>query len=104
MFQPLYIYGPYSAKDYMAFFLDRLLRKRPVPIPAPGIQLVSLTHVEDIASLMAKARRPNIHACGVSHLHTLCAVNRAWPSLVVKAPQTPSMQLMSAAGRSMVVP
>ncbi len=55
VFQPLYIYGPYAAKDYMGYFLDRLTRNRPVPIPAPGIQLVSLTHVEDIASLMAKA-------------------------------------------------
>ncbi|CAK0742954.1 hypothetical protein CVIRNUC_001432 [Coccomyxa viridis] len=54
VFQPLYIYGPYAAKDYMGFFLDRLLRNRPVPIPAPGIQLVSLSHVEDVASLMAK--------------------------------------------------
>lgn len=28
-------------------------RDRPVPIPAPGEQLVSLTHVEDVASMMA---------------------------------------------------
>ena len=55
VFQPLYIYGPYAAKDYMGYFLDRLMRNRPVPIPAPGVQLVSLSHVEDIASLMAKA-------------------------------------------------
>ena len=58
MFQPLYIYGQYAAKDYMGYFLDRLLRNRPVPIPAPGIQLVSLTHVEDVASMMAKVRGP----------------------------------------------
>lgn len=54
IFQPLYIYGPYTGKDYMPFFLDRLLRNRPVPIPAPGIQLTSLSHVEDVASLLAK--------------------------------------------------
>lgn len=56
VFQPLYIYGPHTGKDYMRFFLDRLLRDRPVPIPAPGIQLTSLSHVEDLASLMAKVR------------------------------------------------
>ncbi len=28
-------------------------RERPVPIPAPGIQLTSLTHVEDVASMLA---------------------------------------------------
>ena len=62
VFQPLYIYGPYSAKDYMGYFLDRLLRNRPVPIPAPGIQLVSLTHVEDVASMMAKVHAGFPHA------------------------------------------
>ncbi|BDA41646.1 Chloroplast stem-loop binding protein of 41 kDa a, chloroplastic [Coccomyxa sp. Obi] len=54
IFQPLYIYGPYTGKDYMRFFLDRLLRNRPVLIPSPGIQLTSLSHVEDVASLLAK--------------------------------------------------
>ena len=57
IFQPLYIYGPYTGKDYMPYFLDRLLRNRPVPIPAPGIQLTSLSHVEDVASMLAKVRR-----------------------------------------------
>jgi nucleoside-diphosphate-sugar epimerase len=28
-------------------------RDRPVPIPAPGVQLVSLSHVEDVASMLA---------------------------------------------------
>lgn len=28
-------------------------RDRPVPIPAPGIQLVNLSHVEDLAEMMA---------------------------------------------------
>lgn len=67
VFQPLYIYGPHTAKDYMGYFLDRLMRDRPVPIPAPGIQLVSLSHVEDLASMMAKVRlraglQPPLHA------------------------------------------
>ncbi len=65
IFQPLYIYGPYTGKDYMPFFLDRLLRNRPVPIPAPGIQLTSLSHVEDVASLLAKVR-------GLHLAHAMC--------------------------------
>ena len=70
VFQPLYIYGPHTAKDYMGYFLDRLMRNRPVPIPAPGIQLVSLSHVEDLASMMAKVPTglqpplPLLHALG----------------------------------------
>ena len=31
----------------------RRRRDRPVPIPAPGTQLVSLSHVEDVASMLA---------------------------------------------------
>ena len=54
VFQPLYIYGPHTAKDCEQWFLDRILRDRPVPIPAPGIQLVALSHVEDVASMLAK--------------------------------------------------
>ena len=56
VFQPLYIYGPHTAKDCEQWFLDRILRDRPVPIPAPGIQLVALSHVEDVASMFAKVK------------------------------------------------
>lgn len=54
VFQPLYIYGPHTAKDCEQWFMDRVLRDRPVPIPAPGIQLTSLSHVEDLADMMAR--------------------------------------------------
>ena len=54
VFQPLYIYGPHTAKDCEQWFMERVLRGRPVPIPAPGIQLTTLTHVADVASMMAK--------------------------------------------------
>ena len=36
VFQPLYIYGPLTAKDCEQWFIDRIIRDRPVPIPAPG--------------------------------------------------------------------
>ena len=54
VFQPLYIYGPHTAKDCEQWFMDRILRDRPVPIPAPGIQLTTLSHVDDLADMMAK--------------------------------------------------
>jgi len=52
VFHPLYIYGPHTAKDCEHWFIDRISRDRPVPIPAPGVQLTSITHVEDIASMV----------------------------------------------------
>ena len=58
VFQPLYIYGPHTAKDCEQWFLDRILRDRIVPIPAPGNQLVALSHVEDVASMLAKVTTP----------------------------------------------
>jgi nucleoside-diphosphate-sugar epimerase len=53
IFQPQYIYGPYTAKDCEQWFMDRILRDRPVPIPSPGVQLTTLSHVEDLAALLA---------------------------------------------------
>lgn len=53
VFQPLYIYGPNTAKDCEQWFVDRIIRDRPVPIPTPGVQLVTLSHVEDVASMLA---------------------------------------------------
>lgn len=53
VFQPLYIYGPHTAKDCEQWFIDRIIRDRPVCIPTPGVQLVTLSHVEDVASMLA---------------------------------------------------
>jgi nucleoside-diphosphate-sugar epimerase len=53
VFQPLYLYGPHTSKDCEQWFVDRVVRDRPVPIPAPGVQLVTLTHVEDAAAMLA---------------------------------------------------
>ena len=68
VFQPQYIYGPHTAKDCEQWFVDRAIRGRPTPIPAPGIQLTTLTHVEDVASMLAAVR----HAC-------LCCLVRLVP-------------------------
>lgn len=69
VFQPLYIYGAYTNKDCEQWFLDRIVRGRPVPVPAPGIQLVTLSHVEDLAEAMAAvvgndgAKRQHLNLC-----------------------------------------
>jgi len=53
IFRPQYIYGPNTAKDCEQYYIDRIIRDRPVCIPAPGIQLTSISHVEDLATLLA---------------------------------------------------
>jgi nucleoside-diphosphate-sugar epimerase len=70
VFQPLYIYGPHTAKDCEQWFLDRIMRGRPVPLPAPGAQLVTLSHVEDLAAALAAV--PGNAAAVGQHLN-LCA-------------------------------
>ncbi|KAL7572704.1 hypothetical protein ACA910_008977 [Epithemia clementina (nom. ined.)] len=53
-FRPQYIYGPKANKyDYLDWYFDRLVRDLPLPIPGDGTQLVSLTHAEDVASILA---------------------------------------------------
>jgi hypothetical protein len=37
VFHPLYMYGAHTAKDCEQWFIDRISRGRPVPIPAPGV-------------------------------------------------------------------
>lgn len=51
--QPLYIYGKDTGKDCEQWWIDRVIRDRPVPIPGSGVQLTTLTHVEDVASMLA---------------------------------------------------
>lgn len=36
VFHPLYMYGAHTAKDCEQWYIDRIIRDRPVPIPAPG--------------------------------------------------------------------
>ena len=51
--RPQYIYGPKSSKRYLDFFLGRVVRGVPIPLPLHGEQLLSLTHVDDAAALIA---------------------------------------------------
>lgn len=52
--RPVYIYGPQNYNDLEAWFFDRLVRERPVPIPGNGKFITQLGHVEDLAWAMAK--------------------------------------------------
>ncbi len=51
--RPTYIYGPQNYNDLEAWFFDRIVRDRPVPIPGDGLHITQLGHVEDLAQAMA---------------------------------------------------
>lgn len=51
--RPVYIYGPQNYNDLEAWFFDRLVRDRPIPIPGNGLHLTQLGHVQDLATAMA---------------------------------------------------
>jgi len=51
--RPTYIYGPKNYNDVEAWFFDRIVRDRPIPIPANGKFITQLGHVADLASAMA---------------------------------------------------
>lgn len=51
--RPVYIYGPGNYNDVEAWFFDRIVRDRPIPIPGDGLAITQLGHVEDLAMAMA---------------------------------------------------
>jgi hypothetical protein len=53
--RPQYIYGPKSNKKYLDYFIGRALRKLPIPIPMSGEQLLGVTHIDDVCSMIALA-------------------------------------------------
>mmetsp|Transcript_2045 Transcript_2045/g.2926 ORF Transcript_2045/g.2926 Transcript_2045/m.2926 type:complete len:394 (-) Transcript_2045:83-1264(-) len=53
-FRPQYIYGPLTNKrDYLDYFFDRVIRGAPVPVAGSGQQLITLTHADDVAGMLA---------------------------------------------------
>ncbi len=50
--RPVYIYGPQNYNDLEAWFFDRIVRDRPLPIPGNGAHLTQLGHVQDLAQAM----------------------------------------------------
>jgi nucleoside-diphosphate-sugar epimerase len=51
--RPTYIYGPQNYNDLEAWFFDRIVRDRPIPIPGNGQFITQLGHVEDLVAAMA---------------------------------------------------
>ena len=51
--RPVYIYGPQNYNDVEAWFFDRIVRDRPIPIPGNGFHMTQLGHVRDLARAMA---------------------------------------------------
>jgi UDP-glucose 4-epimerase len=51
--RPTYIYGAQNYNDLEAWFFDRIVRQRPLPIPGNGLHLTQFGHVKDLARAMA---------------------------------------------------
>ncbi|WP_320668445.1 NAD-dependent epimerase/dehydratase family protein [Prochlorococcus sp. MIT 1307] len=54
-FRPTYIYGPGNYNPIERWFFDRIIHKRPVPIPGNGNWVTQLGHVQDLADAMTKS-------------------------------------------------
>jgi nucleoside-diphosphate-sugar epimerase len=52
--RPTYIYGPQNYNDLEAWFFDRIVRDRPIPIPGHGQHLTQFGHVQDLAQAMVQ--------------------------------------------------
>ncbi len=50
--RPVYIYGPQNYNPLEAWFFDRIVHDRPVPIPSHGQHLTQLGHCQDLAAAM----------------------------------------------------
>ncbi|MFM7423527.1 MAG: NAD-dependent epimerase/dehydratase family protein [Elainella sp.] len=50
--RPVYIYGPQNYNDLEAWFFDRIVRDRPIPIPGNGLHITQFGHVKDLAQAM----------------------------------------------------
>lgn len=51
--RPVYIYGPQNYNPLEAWFFDRIVRDRPIPIPGHGQHMTQLGHCADLANAMA---------------------------------------------------
>ncbi|MFM7448421.1 MAG: NAD-dependent epimerase/dehydratase family protein [Leptolyngbyaceae cyanobacterium] len=91
--RPTYIYGPKNYNDLEAWFFDRIIRNRPIPIPGHGDHITQLGHVQDLATAMIQVLG-NTQAIG--HIYnvsgdrfvTLNGLARACAIAAGKAPET----------------
>jgi nucleoside-diphosphate-sugar epimerase len=52
--RPVYIYGPQNYNDLEAWFFDRIVRDRAIPIPSHGQHFTQFGHVKDLAQAMTQ--------------------------------------------------
>jgi nucleoside-diphosphate-sugar epimerase len=52
--RPTYIYGPQNYNDMEAWFFDRIVRDRPIPIPGNGLHITQFGHCQDLARAMSQ--------------------------------------------------
>lgn len=52
--RPTYIYGPQNYNDLEAWFFDRIVHDRPIPIPGHGLHFTQFGHVQDLARAMSQ--------------------------------------------------
>ena len=52
--RPTYIYGPQNYNDLEAWFFDRIVRDRSIPIPGNGMHITQLGHCQDLARAMSQ--------------------------------------------------
>lgn len=64
-FRPQYIYGPKTNKrEYIDWFLDRITRDLPFPLPGDGSFRTTLTNAEDVAGMLASVVGKEAAAAG----------------------------------------
>ncbi|MGF1515600.1 MAG: NAD-dependent epimerase/dehydratase family protein [Elainellaceae cyanobacterium] len=90
--RPVYIYGPQNYNDVEAWFFDRILRDRPVPIPGNGMHLTQMGHVDDLAAAMVAAlgcekARGQIYNVSGERAVTFDGLARACALAVGKSPE-----------------
>ncbi|XWS46820.1 hypothetical protein CRYUN_Cryun14cG0101100 [Craigia yunnanensis] len=74
IFRPQYMIGSGNNKDSEEWFFDRIVRKRPVPIPGSGMQLTNIAHVRDLSSMLTLAvEKPEAACCNIFN----CVSDRA---------------------------
>ncbi|XVF80431.1 hypothetical protein PTKIN_Ptkin15bG0072100 [Pterospermum kingtungense] len=74
IFRPQYMIGSGNNKDCEEWFFDRIVRKRPVPIPGSGMQLTNIAHVRDLSFMLTLAlEKPEAACCNIFN----CVSDRA---------------------------
>jgi UDP-glucose 4-epimerase len=91
--RPTYIYGPQNYNDLEAWFFDRVVRDRPIPIPGNGMNITQFGHCKDLSLAMAavlgnKAAVGQIYNVSGDRYVTFDGLARACAEAVGKSAET----------------